>query len=68
MGIVNKNNTIQNVVKDTPRVPGINQLSTQELEFLLNMLRNATLVGEQVEMFYNLVVKLQNQYIDQQDK
>mgnify|MGYP007019966859 CR=1 FL=1 len=68
MGIVNKNNTTQNVVKDTPRVPGINQLSTQELEFLLNMLRTATLVGEQVEMFYNLVVKLQNQYIDQQDK
>jgi hypothetical protein len=68
MGIVNKNNTIQNVVKDTPRVPGINQLNTQELEFLLNMLRTATLVGEQVEMFYNLVVKLQNQYIDQQDK
>jgi hypothetical protein len=68
MGIVNKNNTIQNVVKDTPRVPGINQLNTEELEFLLNMLRTATLVGEQVEMFYNLVIKLQNQYIDQQDK
>lgn len=40
-----------------------NELNTQELEFLLSMLKTSTLKGDQVEMFYNLVIKLQNQYI-----
>ena len=42
-----------------------NQLSKDEIEFLLTTLKSSTIVGEQVEMFYNLVVKLQNQYIEQ---
>ena len=39
------------------------QLTQQELEFLLNTLKSTPLVGDQVEMFYVLVVKLQNQYL-----
>ncbi len=46
------------------QVADVNQLNEQELEFLLNILKQAPLLGEQVEMFYNLVVKLQNQYIE----
>lgn len=42
-----------------------NQLTTDELEFLLNSLKDITITGIQVEMFYNLVLKLQNQYIEQ---
>ena len=42
-----------------------NKLSTTEIEFLLNSLKTVTIIGDQVEMFYNLVVKLQNQYIEQ---
>ena len=61
MGIINKTNS-QNI---KTQVSDVNQLNTQELEFLLNMLRTTTLIGEQVEMFYNLIIKLQNQYIDQ---
>lgn len=44
-----------------------NQLTQQELEYLLNTLKNTTLVGDQVEMFYNLVIKLQNQFIEIQN-
>lgn len=42
-----------------------NKLSTTEIEFLLNSLKTVTITGEHVEMFYNLVIKLQNQYIEQ---
>lgn len=42
-----------------------NKLSVEEIEFLLNSLKTVTIVGEQVEMFYNLVIKLQNQYVEQ---
>jgi hypothetical protein len=45
-----------------------NKLTTEELDFLLHYLRNADLKGYQVEMFYNLVIKLQNQYIEHSNK
>ena len=45
-----------------------NELSLQELEYLLNILKSAQLVGDQVEMFYIMVVKLQNQYVKQAAK
>jgi hypothetical protein len=59
MGIINKlTNTITSTIDP-------NQLSPEEIEFLLNQLKSVTIVGEQVEMFYNLIIKLQNQYIEQ---
>ncbi len=48
------------------QAPDANNLSAQELELLLNALKSTTIVGEQVELFYNLVIKLQNQYIELQ--
>jgi hypothetical protein len=45
-----------------------NILDLHELEFILTSLKSVTITGDQVEMFYNLVVKLQNQYIDKQKK
>ena len=45
-----------------------NALTVKELEFLLNMLRESTLKGDQVELFYNLAIKIQNQYIKQSEK
>lgn len=48
-----------------PAPTDINQLSKEELEFLLNSLKDMTITGIQVEMFYNLVLKLQNQYVEQ---
>jgi len=39
-----------------------NKLNKQELELLLIVIKNATIKGEQVEAFYNLIIKLQNQH------
>lgn len=61
MGIINKT-TSQN---NKTQVLDINQLNKQELEFLLNTLKQTMIMGEHVEMFYNLVIKLQNQYLEQ---
>lgn len=60
MGIINK-------LAATVTSPTVdpNKLSIEEIEFLLNSLKTVTIIGDQVEMFYNLVVKLQNQYIEQ---
>jgi hypothetical protein len=46
----------------------VNKLSQQELEYLLTLLKNVNLRGEHVEMFYELVLKLQKQYLDYQPK
>ena len=58
---------IKNIISknNETRVSSVNQLDTQELEFLLNTLKQTMIMGEHVEMFYNLIIKLQNQYIDQ---
>jgi hypothetical protein len=50
---------------NTTPVVDANQLTKDELEFLLNSLKDVTIVGLQVEMFYNLILKLQNQYVEQ---
>jgi hypothetical protein len=39
-----------------------NKLNKQELELLLIVIKNTTIKGEQVEVFYNLIIKLQNQH------
>ena len=50
--------------KSTPdNIPDPNQLTVAELEYVLNTLKTSTLRGDQVELFYSLVVKLQNQYL-----
>jgi hypothetical protein len=43
----------------------LNQLSIQEIEVLLSMIKRTTFLGEDIEHLYNLVVKLQNQYTEQ---
>ena len=47
----------------TEKQPDPNDLSTQDIELLLALLKTSTFKGEQLEFLYNLVVKLQNQYI-----
>lgn len=41
-----------------------NQLNTQEIQLVLSLLKLSTVKGEQVETFYNAVIKLQNQYLN----
>jgi hypothetical protein len=42
-----------------------NQLTIQEIEVLLSMIKRTTFLGEDIEPLYNLVAKLQNQYTEQ---
>lgn len=39
-----------------------NQLSKKELEVLLNMVKEGTFKGVDIEPIYNMVIKLQDQY------
>jgi len=41
----------------------INQLTASEIEFLLVLIKNSNFKGEQLEAIYNIVLKLQEQYI-----
>jgi len=48
--------------------PAPNELNLQELELLLGLLKDATFKGEHVEIVYNTIIKLQNQYIGKTKK
>jgi hypothetical protein len=41
------------------------QLTKQEIEFLLTILKDVSIRGEHVETFYNIILKLQEQYLKQ---
>jgi hypothetical protein len=41
-------------------------LTLEEIQLILASLRNSTFKGEHIELLYNTVIKLQNQYIKQQ--
>lgn len=43
--------------------PNSNDLDLAELEYIIKALGNLDLKGHQVEMFYRMVLKLQNQYV-----
>jgi len=38
-------------------------LNKKDLEFLLNLVKNSTFKGEQIELIYNLTSKLQKAYL-----
>ena len=56
------------IVKESP-VPEqaqlIPQLNSKELEILLSLVKKSTFLGEDIEPLYNMVIKLQTQYLDQ---
>jgi hypothetical protein len=59
-------NEIQPVITENNTVPAPeNDLTLQELELLFGILKETTLKGHQIEIFYNLIIKIQNQYIKQ---
>ena len=45
-----------------------NQLSSQEIASLLDIIKQTSFMGEHVELVYNMVLKLQQQYISQTQK
>lgn len=52
MSIINKNP--QSIINEN--------LGKQEIEFLLKLIKDITFKGEDIELLYNLILKLQNQY------
>lgn len=68
MGFFSKNVVIENGENNlpsniSPEAIASNQLSKQEIELLLSLIKQTTFKGEHIETLYNLVLKLQNQYI-----
>ena len=58
------NNNVQTTNnKGIPLSPS--QLNAKEIEILLSLIKRSTFLGEDVEIIYNMVIKLQNQYLDQ---
>ena len=57
--------TNTNVLTSENNLTSKNDLTLHELELLLGILKDITLKGYQIEIFYNLIVKLQNQYMKQ---
>ena len=67
MGFFSKNVVIENVENNLP--PSIppdailsNQLSKEEIELLLSLIKQTTFKGEHIEILYNLILKLQNHF------
>ena len=52
-------------ITQKPKEVNLNQLSIQEIEVLLSMIKRSNFLGGDIEHLYNLVVKLQNQYTEQ---
>ena len=70
MAFVSKNTIVgqtsiqipQEQLQEQPQQPNV-ELELSEVEFLLKVLKDADLKGHQVEMFYNMIVKLQTLYL-----
>ena len=68
MGFFSKNVSVDNSEINspptvTPEVTIQNQLSKEEISLVLDIIRQTTFKGEHIENLYNLVLKLQNQYV-----
>lgn len=68
MAFTSSNLKVTEVIKESP-VPEQAQLTPQlnlrELEILLSLVKRSTFLGEDIEPLYNMVIKLQTQYLDQ---
>jgi hypothetical protein len=66
MSLLNKNQSnIQNIVSPVKgdTITTNNDLESEELMYLLHLLKETTFKGQDVEKIYNLILKLQNQFI-----
>lgn len=65
MGFFNANTVTQNSIESSPIVVNDinNNLNKEEISLLLEIIKQTTFKGENIEPLYNLVLKLQNQYL-----
>ena len=59
MGLFDKVQNQQQKAKPTPT----DNLDKQEIEFILNTIKESNFKGEDLDTLYKVVVKLQNQYV-----
>ena len=69
MGFSSKNTVVTNNDNQLQNIPiPVSEFSLQELEILLIALRECNLKVSQIELFYNLVLKVQNKYLLQKQQ
>jgi hypothetical protein len=72
MSLLNKLKKQEPVQQPAPtpidNTPTPNQLTLKELEMLLGLIKTSTFLGEDIEVIYIMVAKLQNQYLEQKNK
>ena len=56
MGLLDK-------IQNKPKPPLPDSLEKHEIEFILNLIKNSNFKGEELDVVYRAVIKLQNQYI-----
>ena len=56
----NKKEIIQKVF--SPKLSSKNNLDKKEITIILNLIKNTSFRGDNIEVIYNLILKLQNQY------
>lgn len=71
MGLIDKTKQVQTSIPQNKEQLNIEQVEYQdelhlaELELLLTLVKQSTFKGEFVEVVYNTILKLQNQYFKQ---
>jgi hypothetical protein len=69
MAFNSKNMVVSSDNQQSQNIPiPVSEFSLQELEILLIALRECNLKGSQIELFYNLVLKIQNKYLLQKQQ
>jgi hypothetical protein len=63
MGFFSSNSVAPNNVEPMSVNTNTNNLTKEEIAFLINLIKQSTFQGENIESLYNLVLKLQNQYL-----
>ncbi len=63
MGFFSSNSVSSNNVEPMQVNMNVNNLTKEEIALLINLIKQSTFQGENLESLYNLVLKLQNQYL-----
>ena len=58
-------NNVQTLKTNTEIPLSLSQLNAKEIEILISLIKVSKFLGEDIEVIYNMVIKLQNQYLDQ---
>lgn len=62
MGLRNYINKSEKTPKTNPKLSSKDSLDSNEIALILNLIKSSPFKGGDIEIIYNLVIKLQNQY------